>query len=114
MTANRFRKLALELREAEESSHMDHPDFRVRGKIFATLGYPDDGCGMVKLTPQQQRVFVHREPDIFQPVKGGWGVKGATTVCLKAATETALRPALEAAWQNVAPKSLLKEQGSCE
>jgi hypothetical protein len=108
MTVNQFRKLALELPEAEESAHMDHPDFRLRGKIFATLGYPDGAWGMVKLTPQQQRVFVHEQPKVFQPVKGGWGARGATNVCLKVATVTALRPALETAWQNVAPKRLLQ------
>jgi hypothetical protein len=106
MTANQFRRLALELTEAVESAHMGHPDFRVRGKIFATLGAPDDGWGMVKLTPAQQRQFVGDHPDAFVPVPGGWGRKGATYVNLSSATPAALRPALEAAWKNAAPKGL--------
>jgi hypothetical protein len=68
-----FRKLALSLPEAVESAHMGHPDFRVRGKIFATLGYPDKGWGMVKLTMDDQELFTSLAPDAFSPVKGGWG-----------------------------------------
>jgi hypothetical protein len=94
--------------EAVESSHMNHPDFRVLGKIFATLG-PDEVWGMVKLTPEQQRRFVRQEPEMFAPVRGGWGRRGATTVELEAATEDAARSALVAAWRNVAPKRLLEE-----
>lgn len=71
MTAAKFRKMALSLPEAVESQHMDHPDFRVGGKIFATLGYPDKGTAMVKLTPEQQHEFNLAEPDAFVPVKGG-------------------------------------------
>jgi hypothetical protein len=108
MTADGFRKLALALPEAEESAHMGHPDFRVRGKIFATLFAPDPSFGMVKLTPEQQDGFVEKWPKIFVPVKGGWGLKGATNVRLVAATAAALRPALETAWRNVAPKILLQ------
>jgi hypothetical protein len=102
MTANQFRRLALEMADAVESAHMGHPDFRVRGKIFATLGAPDDGWGMVKLTPDQQQQFVHDQPNAFVPVPGGWGRKGATYVNLSSATPDTLRPALEAAWRNVA------------
>lgn len=104
MTAEDFRRMALSFPETTESSHMDHPDFRVCGKIFATLAYPSDGLGMVKLTPEQQQEFVHDHPKIFAPVKGGWGLRGATHVRLKAATKTVLRPALIAAWSNTAPK----------
>jgi hypothetical protein len=88
---------------------MEHPDFRVRGKIFATLGYPDEGCGMVKLTPEQQVVFASIEPDVFSPVKGGWGRQGATNVRLKAASEDSLHRAILTAWGNAAPKRLAKE-----
>jgi hypothetical protein len=88
---------------------MNHPDFRVGGKIFATLGYPDEGSGMVKLTPDQQRQFVGAEPEVFTPVKGGWGRGGATTVHLAKATEQTLYPALIAAWRNIAPKRLTQE-----
>jgi hypothetical protein len=98
MTEDDFRKLALSLPDSEESSHMGHPDFRVRGKIFATL---HGGFGMVKLTLDQQEVFVNIAPEIFQPVKGGWGLKGATNVILKKAKKTITRDALLTAWRNV-------------
>ena len=88
---------------------MDHPDFRVRKKIFATLAYPNDTCGMVKLKPQEQREFVGRNPEVFQPVAGGWGLRGATTVHLKPATERIVREAMIVAWRNTAPKSLSKD-----
>jgi hypothetical protein len=104
-----FRKLALTLPEATESAHMGHPDFRVRGKIFATLGYPGDAWGMVKLTPEQQRIFIEAEPKMFAPIKGAWGRQGATQVNLAAAKKTALRSALALAWRNTAPKRLAAE-----
>jgi hypothetical protein len=88
---------------------MGHPDFRVRGKIFATLGAPGEEWGMVKLTPEQQRAFVRAEPDTFQPVKGGWGRRGATNVFLELAEETSLTRAMSTAWRNVAPKSLVDD-----
>ncbi len=100
-----FRKLALELPESWESSHVGHPDFRAGKKVFATLGYPDAAWGMVKLTPAQQRRFGRAHPRVFIPVKGGWGLKGATNVKLRVATVAIVRPALEAAWKNVAPAS---------
>lgn len=106
MTANDFRNLALSLPETEEHSHMDHPDFRVNGKIFATLG-PKELWGMVKLIPEQQASFVRSKPQVFEPVPGGWGRRGATRVNLKAATTAVLRPALIAAWRNTAPKKML-------
>jgi hypothetical protein len=90
---------------------MGHPDFRVRNKIFATLGYPDDGGGVVKLTPEQQARLVRGEPRVFAPVPGGWGRRGSTTVNLAAATTVAVLPALVAAWRNVAPKRLVRESG---
>ncbi len=70
--------MALSLPEAVESEHMEHPDFRVGGKIFATLGYPNDEWGMVKLTPDQQARWYEAEPEVFVPVKGTWGRRGAT------------------------------------
>jgi hypothetical protein len=88
---------------------MGHPDFRVRGKIFATLPKPDDDLGMVKLTPDQQTAFVQAEPKVFQPVKGGWGRRGATCVHLGAATAVSVRQALVAAWRNTAPKRLCND-----
>lgn len=65
--------MALSLPETSEESHMEHPDFRVGRKIFATLGYPCTGWAMVKLTPEQQDTFMKAEPEVFVPVKGGWG-----------------------------------------
>lgn len=106
VTVDTFRLIALSFPEAVESSHMEHPDFRVRGRIFATLGYPDKGHGMVKLTPEQQRAFVRAKPGVFAPAKGGWGLRGATTVRLASATSESVRPAMNAAWLNVAPKRL--------
>jgi hypothetical protein len=109
MTAADFRKLALALPEAEERAHMDHPDFRVGGKIFATLGYPDKSCGMVKLSPEEQHYFSKAEPDVFVPAKGAWGRRGATSVHLKAARKETLSQAIQAAWRNSAPKQLLQK-----
>ena len=78
MTADQFRELAPSLSGRTEVGHMSHPDFRVRNKIFATLGYPVANWAMVKLTPEQQEQFAEDEPDVFAPIKGGWGRKGAT------------------------------------
>jgi hypothetical protein len=110
MSASRFRKVALGLPEAVEGSHQGHADFRVGKRIFATLGYPDDSWGMVKLTPEQQTVLVEAEPDSFRPVPGGWGKGGSTHVRLAKADPKTLRSALAMAWRNVAPKSLIKSQ----
>jgi hypothetical protein len=82
---------------------MDHPDFRVRGKIFASLG-PHEACGMVKLTPEQQREFVRQEPKVFQPFNGARGARGCTKVYLLAAKQTARR-ALVAAWRTPPPSA---------
>jgi hypothetical protein len=109
MTLAGFRRLALSMPEACEVGHMGHPDFRVRGKIFATLCYPDADWGMVKLTPEQQEAFVAAEPAVFVPVKGGWGRRGATNVRLRQAKARSLRVALAAAWRNVAPRDLVDE-----
>jgi hypothetical protein len=108
VNADRFRTLALSLPEATEGEHMGHPDFRVRGKIFATL-WPDDDWGMVKLTPDQQAAFVSAAPDVFQPVSGGWGRRGATKVHLRFARAVTARQALVAAWRNTAPKRLAQQ-----
>lgn len=107
MTADEFRGLALALPEAVEAAHMDHPDFRVRGKIFATLG-PGEAWGMVKLNAEQQTQRVSTKPDVFQPVPGGWGVRGATRVCLENGTEDVVRDALVTAWRNTAPERLVR------
>ena len=108
MTADEFRELALSLPEAAEGSHMGHPDFRVRGKIFATLA-PKEDRGMVKLTPDLQAVFVKTDPAVFHPANGAWGRQGCTYVRLEAATEPAVRQAMIAAWRNTAPKRLAQQ-----
>jgi hypothetical protein len=104
MTAGAFRKLALRLADTEESEHMNHPDFRVRGKIFATLAYPSKEYGMVSLWPEQQAAVVAAHPTMFSAIAGGWGKKGATRVHLKAATESVVAKALQDAWEKHAPK----------
>ena len=109
MTASDFRRMALALPETAEHAHMDHPDFRVRGKIFATLGHPEKGWGMVKLTPEQQHDFSKDNRGVFVPVNGGWGRRGATSVHLKTVTETTLQKAIAAAWLNTAPKRLTEQ-----
>lgn len=88
---------------------MGHPDFRVRGKIFATLGYPSRDWGMVKLNSDQQEVFVQLKPEAFVPVKGTWGQRGATNVRLQAVPKGLLRRALADAWCNTAPKALVRQ-----
>jgi hypothetical protein len=108
MTPNEFRELALSFPEAIESAHMHHPDFRVGGKIFATLGYPDKDSAMVKLSPDEQKEFVRTSPDVFHPAKGAWGRQGATNIYLPAATLNIVREALTAAWRKTAPKRLSK------
>jgi hypothetical protein len=87
---------------------MAHPDFRVAGKIFATMGYPRAGWAMVSLTPEQQELFVRTNPKAFVPVKGKWGEKGATNVVLRYAPKPAVREALELAWRNTAPPKLVE------
>jgi len=109
MTANDFRQIALSLPESMESEHMDHPDFRVGGKIFATLDAPSKGWGMVKLWPDQQAGYIKEAPRAFKPAQGAWGVRGATYVHLSAATKPAVRRAVIAAWLNTAPKKLVEK-----
>jgi hypothetical protein len=110
MTPNEFRELALSFPEAIESQHMRHPDFRVGGKIFATLGYPNEDSAMVKLSPADQKEFVRTSPGIFRPVKGAWGRQGATTIHLPVATIDIGHEALAAAWRNTAAGQLSKRR----
>lgn len=104
MIAEEFRAIALSLPDAVESSHMSHPDFRVRGKIFATLGYPSSEWGVVGLTPDEQTRVSQAEPNVFVPVKGAWGRAGSTKVYLRLARKRSVRAALRAAWRNHLPK----------
>lgn len=111
MTADGFRSLALDVPDTEEGEHMGHADFRVRGKVFASLDAPKPGWGMVKLTPQQQGEFMREEPDVFVPAAGAWGARGATLVQLKGVGKAVLKRAIVAAWRNTAPKRLVEELG---
>jgi hypothetical protein len=104
MTIDEFRTMALEISTAVERSHMHHPDFRVAGKIFASLGAPDESWGMVKLTPEQQRAFIKKAPTVFRPCSGAWGRQGATNVYLASEKATIVRAALETAAKNVAAR----------
>ena len=107
MTPNEFRRAALALPGAEEKAHMDHPDFRVGGKIFATLGYPDKRHGTLMLAPRDQAVLVRRAPKVYTPAAGAWGRAGSTSVLLRLASRKAILAALESAWRRRAPKKLL-------
>jgi hypothetical protein len=109
MTNEDFRELALSLPEAIESSHMNHPDFRVANKVFATLGYPDDAHAVVILPLDQQAKFVAMAPKTFVAVKGFWGRRGATQIRLESATRANLRAAIATAWRRIAPKRLMKD-----
>jgi hypothetical protein len=110
LTLEDFRRIALSLPEAAESSHMGRGDLRVRGKIFATL-WPETNCGMVKLTTEEQALLVEAEPAVFAPVPGGWGRMGATFVTLAACDDATARDALARAWRRAAPKRLLAATG---
>jgi hypothetical protein len=103
VSASRFRKVALAFPEAVEGGHQGHADFRVGKRIFATLGYPDDAWGMVKLTIEQQAMLVEAEPEIFRPVPGGWGRRAATNVRLAKADVTTLQSALVVRFQHSHP-----------
>ena len=108
MTTDDFRKIALEIPSAVERSHMNHPDFRVAGKIFASLGVPNENWGMVKLTPEQQRAFIGKAPKVFKPCCGAWGRQGYTNVYLAAAKASVVRPVLDAAARNVGSRAKKK------
>lgn len=106
-TVAAFRRLALALPEAMEGAHGGHPDFRVAGKVFASLGVPDKAWGMVKLIPEQQEMLMDSVPGAFKPAAGAWGRRGCTHVRLAALDHDTLRSALAMAWRNTAPKKLL-------
>ena len=99
MTIADFRRIALSLEGAEESSHMGSPDFRVGGRIFATLASQDQGYGNLMLNREQQAEFVGELPEVFLPIAGGWGRMGMTHIRLAQANEDVLGGALRAAWK---------------
>jgi hypothetical protein len=94
MTAKEFRALLLAVPGAVESSHMQHPDFRLGGRVFATLGYPDAKHGMLKVTPEEQAVLVAAEPEVFAPASGAWGRGGSTLVVLASAKKPSIARAV--------------------
>ncbi len=105
MTPNEFRKIALSLPGATEKEHAGHPDFRAGGKVFASLGAPDDSWGMVKLTTEQQNAIMQAAPEAFQPCRGSWGNRGYTNVKLAIANKALVKHACELALDNVATVS---------
>lgn len=112
MTPEDFRRNALSLPETAEGSHFGNPDFRVNGKIFATLALARDGYGVLLLTPEEQSGMVEDEPTIFSPVPGGWGRKGSTRVNLAKVKSDILQAALRLAWRRKAPKRLLNQSAN--
>ena len=103
MTAEDFKRLVLAMPGATESAHKGHPDFRGGDRIFATLGYPDSRWAMVKLLPEQRSSVTSAEPDVFSPVKGGWGKRGSTLLRLELADEKTADNAIRMAWTNLHP-----------
>jgi len=113
MTPAAFAKIALSLDGAVEGAHGGHADLRTGGKVFATLGYPDEAWGMVKLAPEQQQMLVAAEPAMFVAIKGTWGLRGATSVRLAEVDVRTMRSALTMAWQNVTtPKAKKARRGA--
>ena len=108
MTGADFRRLALTMPEATEGSHFGNSDFRVGGKIFATLALESRGYGVLLLTPEQQAGVIADAPEIFSPVPGGWGRKGSTRVHLAKVTPDILEGVMLLAWHRKAPKRLAR------
>jgi hypothetical protein len=106
MTAADFRRIALSMPEAAEGAHFGNADFRVGGKIFATLALEKEGYGVLLLSPEEQAGMVEDAPDVFSPVPGGWGRKGSTRVRLDKAPRDILEAAMRTAWRKRAPKRL--------
>ena len=109
MNATGFRRIALSFPETAESAHMNHPDFRVAGKVFATLNYPDKRWAMVRLTPEEQDNVLREHPAAFNPCSGTWGRQGCTNVLLSAVDKDTLEHALMVAWRNRAPKKVVQQ-----
>lgn len=106
MTPAQFRRAALRFPEVVEGTHNGHADFRVAGRVIASLGYPTNACAVVMLSPTDQDLIV-RDNDGFAPAPGAWGAKGSTVVTLAAADSAAVEAALEAAWRRRAPRKLI-------
>ena len=111
LTADDFRRIALSMEGAEESSHMGAADFRVGGRIFATLASQSQGYGNLMLEPEQQQAFLADRPEVFLPIAGGWGRMGMTHIRLAEATEDVLTGALRTAWQLRVDKNTRSTKG---
>src|SRR5271169_2704708 len=111
MTPSDFRRIALSLEGAEEGSHMGQPDFRVGGRIFATLASAHQGYGNLMLTLEQQAAFIDELPKVFLPIQGGWGRMGMTHIRLAAAHEDVMRGALMTAWKLRVEKNKKSKSG---
>ena len=109
MTGADFRRIALTMPEAVEGAHFGNPDFRVAGKIFATLALEKEGFGVLLLSPEQQAGMVEDAPELFSPVPGGWGRQGSTRVCLPKVPPAILEAALRTAWRKRAPTIALPQ-----
>jgi len=106
MSPDDFRKVALRLPEVVEEQHQGHPDFRIGRKVFATLGWPNDEWGMIKLPIEEQQKYTAAQPLVFEPAHGAWGRRGSTKIRLAVAAPTAVEQALLCAWRHVAPERL--------
>jgi hypothetical protein len=104
MTPAAFRKLALRIPGVTEGAHQRHADFRANGRVFATLGYPDDSWAMVKLSPTDQALYLERYPESFVRAAGAWGRQGSTLVRLAATDPKILTPALKFACAQTASR----------
>jgi hypothetical protein len=111
MTADHFREIALRLDGVVEQSHMNHPDFRANGRIFATL-HTNDTFGMVKLTPEEQREVLRSDPKAFAPSAGAWGRQGCTDVRLSAADRATVRAAIVLAWEGAVARPPAKARST--
>ena len=111
MSSADFKRIALGFEGAEEGSHMGAVDFRVGGRIFATLASQAQGYGNLSLTSEEQAVFCQELPDVFVPITGGWGRMGMTHIVLAKASEDVLHGALQTAWRlRVAKNSNTKKR----
>jgi hypothetical protein len=99
MTPSDSRRIALSFEGAKEGSHMGATDFRVGGRIFATLASVKEGYGNLMITPELQAEFIAERPELFLPCHGGWGLMGCTHIRLAEADEDSLRGTLRTAWK---------------
>ena len=113
VTAKSFRNFALSLPEAMEGAHMGHADFRIRGKVFASLG-PKEDWGMVKVPPDEQADLLDEDGAVYRPAAGAWGLQGCTIIGLRGAKAPTVRRALVAAWRKAAPKTLVRAYDGAE